>query len=72
MENKKEPSLYSKSYLLIRLHKLKLKIQGLKDDNKALQNDNNKLRKEVALWMHKSQENFRKSFTERKDNNDKL
>jgi len=71
MSDKKEPSHFSKSYLLIRLHKLRLKIQGLKDDNKALQNDNNRLRKEVALWMQKSQENFRKSFTERNDNNDK-
>ncbi|MBW2998353.1 hypothetical protein KY321_02330 [Candidatus Woesearchaeota archaeon] len=72
MENKKDPSHFSKSYLLIRLHKLRLKIQGLKDDNKSLQNDNTRLRKELAIWMKKSQENFRNSFTERNDNNDKL
>lgn len=71
MADKKDPSYFSKSYLLIRLHNLRLKIKGLKDDNQALQNDNNRLRKEVALWMRKSQENLRRSFTERNDNNDK-
>ena len=72
MADKKDYSYFSKSYLLIRLHKLRLKIQGLKDDNKSLQNDNTRLRKELAIWMKKSQENFRNSFTERNDNNDKL
>jgi outer membrane murein-binding lipoprotein Lpp len=64
MANNDSNTITSKtiSELRLQIKQLKRTEELLRQDNKALMNDNTRLRKEKDIWMKKSHENLRLSF----------